>query len=292
MLVTSQTGTHVLKETLAENEAQLQKVLRDHPGLLPLEDLDLVGPPLVVGKETTVPSGAIDLVLVARGGELVLVEFKTGPQNPDFRAALAQLLDYGSDLWQMTLEDFERKVATRFFATPEAVGTGYEKCKTLDEAIAKAWADNPLSDEELATFKDRLTADLADGAFTYVVAAQRLTEPMATTARYLNANFLRSRFCLVEVVRFTGDEGQQVFEARTVLRPERRPGGGGQRGTRLTRETLMERIDDAVYAEAVGRLLDAAEADGLEVHLPPGIISARIDEIIQALDTLSPDQGG
>lgn len=185
MLVTSKAGSHVLKETLAHNEAQLQQVLRDHPGLLPLEDLRLVGPALVVGKETGVASGSIDLVLVARGGELVLVEFKTGPQNPDFRAALAQVLDYGSDLWQMSLDDFERKVALRFFASPHAVGTGYEKCKSLDEAITKAWPD--LSEEELAAFKDRLSSDMADGAFTYVVAAQQLTDPMATTARYLNA---------------------------------------------------------------------------------------------------------
>ena len=89
MLVTSRTGTQVLKESLAHNEAQLQGVLRDHPGLLPLEDLGLVGPALVVGKETGVPSGAVDLVLVARGGELVIVEFKTGQPRPEHAAQLA-----------------------------------------------------------------------------------------------------------------------------------------------------------------------------------------------------------
>jgi len=153
MLVTSAMGSDVLKESLAHNEAQLQAVLRDHPGLLPLEDLDLVGPALVVGKETGVPSGNIDLVLVARGSELILVEFKTGPQNPDFRAALAQLLDYGSDLWQMSLDEFEHKVALRFFTSPEAIGTEYEKCPLLDDATKIAWEENPLSPEELAAFE-------------------------------------------------------------------------------------------------------------------------------------------
>jgi hypothetical protein len=280
MLVTNESKTSVLKESLAHNEAQLQTVMRDHPGLLPLEDLDLVGPALVVGKETGVPSGAIDLVLVARGGELVLVEFKTGPQNPDFRAALAQLLDYGSDLWQMSLDDFERKVALRFFASNQAKGTGYENCKTLDEAIDRAWADRPLSEEERATFKDRLSTDLADGAFTYVVAAQRLSDAMATTARYLNESHRRSRFFLIEMVRFTNDPdgGQEVFEARTVLRPEptARSAPRGARGTRLTREALMELIDDPAYAEAVGRLLDAAEATGLTVWWGTSGLSLRL----------------
>jgi hypothetical protein len=280
MLVTSRTGTQVLKESLAHNEAQLQGVLRDHPGLLPLEDLGLVGPALVVGKETGVPSGAVDLVLVARGGELVIVEFKTGPQNPDFRAALAQLLDYGSDLWQISLDEFERTVPLRYFASSQAAGTGYEKVKSLDEAIVKAWGDDPLSEEELATFKDRLTADLADGSFAYVVAAQRLTDAMVTTARYLNATHQRSRFYLVEVVRFTDGlpEGEEVFEARTVLKPDPTSRGGsrGPRGARLTRDNLIDQIEDADYAEGIGELLDTAEATALVIAWGTSGVSLRL----------------
>ena len=280
LLVKSDQGSQVLGESLAHNEAQLQTVMRDHPGLLPLEDFDLVGPPLVVGKETGVPSGCIDLVLLARGGELVLVEFKTGPQNPDFRSALAQVLDYGSDLWQMSLDDFERRVALRFFASTQAQGTGYERCKSLDAAIDIAWAGNPLSEEERVTFKDRLATDLADGAFTYVVAAQRLTDAMSTTARYLNVNHRRSRFFLIEMVRFIDkpDGAEEVFEARTVLRPDptARSSPRGARGTRLTRESLMELIDDQRYAETVQRLLDAAETAGLTIWWGTSGLSLRL----------------
>jgi len=282
MLVTSRTGTHVLKESRVHDEYQLQSVLRDHPGLLPLEDLDLVGPALVVGKETGVPSGAIDLVLVARGGELVLVEFKTGPQNPDFRAALAQVLDYGSDLWRMSLDEFERTVPLRYFASRQAVGTGHEHVRSLDDAIAMAWADDPLSEEELATFKDRLSTDLAEGSFTYVVAAQRLTDSMATTARYLNATNRRSRFFLVEVVRFTdgtdSENGEEVYEARTVLRPDpsTRSGTRGPRGDRLTRESLLEKIEDQGYSDAISELLDTAEATALIINWGTGGVSLRL----------------
>lgn len=35
----------------------------------------------------------------------MLIEFTTGPQNPDFRHALAQVIGYGSDLWQLSLDD-------------------------------------------------------------------------------------------------------------------------------------------------------------------------------------------
>jgi hypothetical protein len=89
----------MLEQVPAEHELQLQEKLKLHPELLPLEDLGLVGPAVVVGRESTLDSGRVDLVLLGNGGDLALVEFKTGPQNPDFRECLAQPLDYGSDLW-------------------------------------------------------------------------------------------------------------------------------------------------------------------------------------------------
>ena len=87
----------LLEQVPAEHELQLQEQLKRQPELLPLEELGLVGPALVVGRESSLDSGRVDLVLLGNGGDLAVVEFKTGPQNPDFRECLAQLLDYGSD---------------------------------------------------------------------------------------------------------------------------------------------------------------------------------------------------
>src|SRR5688572_20661422 len=101
----------VLVESLADNEAQLQNLVRDNPDLLPVEDFSLTGPVLVIGREATVQSGAIDLACLARGGEIIIVEFKTGPQNSDFRHAVAQLLDYGAHIWRQTFSEFEQAVA-------------------------------------------------------------------------------------------------------------------------------------------------------------------------------------
>jgi hypothetical protein len=57
----------------------------------------------------------------------LVIEFKTGPKNPDFRAALAQLLDYGSDLWQLTLDQFETAVAARYFVGDHCPSTSPTK---------------------------------------------------------------------------------------------------------------------------------------------------------------------
>ena len=118
MVIESSEGKHtLLSETLAENEEQLQEFVKANPDLRPVEEFDMTGPVMVVGRETGLASGAVDLVALARSGDLLVIEFKTGPQNSDFRAALAQLLDYGADLWQMTFEEFEQAVAVRNFAS-------------------------------------------------------------------------------------------------------------------------------------------------------------------------------
>jgi RecB family endonuclease NucS len=48
-----------------------------------------------VGRETRLASGAIDLLSLSKSAELIIIEFKTGPQNPDLRHALAQLHTQG-----------------------------------------------------------------------------------------------------------------------------------------------------------------------------------------------------
>ena len=127
----------VLEEAPADSEAQLQGILRSHPDLVPMEDFDLEGPLLIVGKETWLVSGAVDLMGVAKSGELVLVEFKTGPKNPDFRHALAQLLDYGSDLWGKSIEQFER-LAVTYFASAHCEDSRYKNTTSLHEGAKVA----------------------------------------------------------------------------------------------------------------------------------------------------------
>lgn len=269
LLATSGERQRLLRESQLADEAQLQSLLRDNPELFPLEDLGLVGPAMVVGKETNVPSGAVDLVLVAQGGELILVEFKTGPKNPDFRAALAQVLDYGSDLWEMSLEDFERTVAKRFFMSDQSKTTPYHALVSLDDAITVTWPE--MTEERRTALKSRLAADVASGTFVFVVAAQRLTDSMIRTATYLNAMHRRSSFALVEVVRFVrtdgeGPETEEVFEARTVVRPGSTPSSDGTH-PRLTHDALMGAIGDPAYRTAVHQLLVAAEANRLTIFL-------------------------
>jgi hypothetical protein len=106
-----------LVERMADSEAELQDVLRRAPNLVPIDDLGLDGPMMVVGRETALPSGRVDLLGLTPAGDVLVIEFKTGPNNPDYRHALAQLLDYGADLWRMDLEVFEATATVSYLAT-------------------------------------------------------------------------------------------------------------------------------------------------------------------------------
>jgi hypothetical protein len=191
-------GTSTLSEVRVPLESVLQVELLNHPELLPTDDLGLSGELLVIGRETLLPSGRPDLLAIAETGDIVIVEMKRGPENSDFRRALAQLIDYGSDLWRMRFEDFEENVAVAFFQGKQcrSAATG---AQTLAAAVEATWPD---SENEVVDVLARVRADLRTGAFTYVLAAQSLTPPMERAIEYLNSTMVEARFYGVELIKF------------------------------------------------------------------------------------------
>lgn len=254
--------TFDLIEVPAPNEHHLQEVLKAQPQLVPADDLGLDGELLVVGRETALASGYIDLLCVSRSGEVVLIEFKTGPQNPDFRHALAQLIDYGSDLWRLTVEEFDRGIVQRYLAGGHVVPS-FRSASTLAEAIALTdWA---LTPDEYEAMVGRLGEALSTGDFHYVVAAQRFTHAMQTSLEYLNATMGAGRFFLVEVVQLQGAE-LVAHAAQVVAAPAKRNGAAARSsGSQANEAALLGSISDEDARESMRDLIAAITALGLEV---------------------------
>lgn len=271
LLFRGEHGQFVLHETAADHEAQLQELIRDHPELLSVQEFGMPEPLLIVGKETVVPSGAIDLVGVSRNGELVLAEFKTGPQNADFRSSIAQLLDYGSDLWGKPLGEFEQLVPIRYFNSTHCNDSRFKGVGSLQQAAKIAWSD--ISEGEFAELSDHLSQQLRDGQFHYVLLAQRFTEPVTRTLEYLNSTS-KSLFYAVEVVRFNGD-GLDAFETRVVLKPSSSPNRVSPANA-VNETQLIESISDETYADAVRELFQVARASGLRFHWGSIGVSIRV----------------
>ncbi|MEV6281546.1 hypothetical protein [Kribbella sp. NPDC051770] len=259
-----------LVETPAESEHSLQEIVKQHPQLIPAEDLGLDGDLLVLGRETTLQSGAIDLLCLAKSGDLVLVEFKTGPQNPDFRAALAQLIDYGSDLWGMTLEDFDRGVVQRYLTSQHATAE-YKSANGLDDAISRTgWK---LGDEELESLRTRLADVLLSGDFKFVVAAQRFTAAMSKSLDYLNSTARFGRYYLVQVIKLAGNQlsaySAQVVAGTAVTRPLGATG-------RMNETDFLAAATDDVYRDALADLFSTVKALGLAMSWGTRGVSIRI----------------
>jgi hypothetical protein len=244
-------GPSHLEEVLADSESQLQDKLERYPQLLPLEELGLAGPLMIVGRETSLPSGAADLFGVTPAGDLVVVEFQTGPQNSDFRHALAQLLDYGAALWGMDLQEFEASVVVRYLRSDTCPGGSPAKgANSLAEAAAATWPD--ASEESMASLPDRVGKVLAAGAFHYVLAAQRFTTTMRRTIAHLNDQSRAAAFHAVEIVRFHG-EGVDAYEGRAVVTPG--PVRSSSRRSSTDEDELLGQLGTVEYRSAVEEFL-------------------------------------
>jgi len=248
----------ILLEVPATDEFQLQELIKNNPDLLPVEEFDMTGPLLVVGRETAVASGAVDLVAITRGGEILVVEFKTGPQNTDFRRVLAQLIDYGSHLWSLSYENFEAAVAVRYFNDgAQCQDDRVAGARSLEYAARQVWTE--MSDAEFLSIRERISEQLRLGAFHYVLVAQRFTDTIQQTALYLNETMPRSFFYAVELVRFVGP-ANEAFEARTILRPAQK----GVAPQATNKETLLNKFTDQAMRASVSNLLDASRGVGYE----------------------------
>ena len=246
----------VLTEVEAADERELQELVKDTPDLLPIDEFGMTGPLLVVGRETSLPSGSVDLVAITRGGEIILCEFKTGPSNPDFRSVLAQLIDYASDMWRMSLEEFETSVARRYFESDHCRDARVRGSATLDAAAYASWPD--LLPEELTSCKERLGQALANGTFHFIALAQRFTPTMERSMEYLNMSMPSSRFYAVEVVRFSAGE-VSAFEARTILKPNDR----GPRAVNVSETVFLASLPNDQYRETMRDLMQLWRILGL-----------------------------
>lgn len=252
----------MLEEVGATNEKQLQTELKINPDLIPLEDLGLAGPALVIGRESSLESGRVDLLLLGLGGKLILVEFKTGPQNPDFRECLAQLLDYGSDLWRMTLAEFEARVVLPYFSGPHYQGKSPAPT-SLGQAAEELWGS---LEHDAIGWREGLEAQLRDGSFDFVAVAQKFTPSVLRTIEYMNETTKFSRFSAVEMIRFTGGD-HEAFEARVIKAPQSLTATAAQAKAALAGvDGLTAGIADDAYRHAIEDLFaDIVDIDGLTV---------------------------
>jgi len=210
----------LVPEQSVGQELWLQEQVKLHTELIPAADLDLRTPLLVVGRETSLgEAGSADLIAVDMTGEVLVVEFKRGPDNPDARRVVAQLLDYGAQMYGMEFEEFDRAVARPYFNS-ERCHAPELKGSSIEDAALSLWGQTEEESEggpaefDVVRFREKLGRRLANGRFTYVVVSTRITDRIRSVIEYLNhtASF---RAFGVELSHFA-DGDLSVFVPRTI----------------------------------------------------------------------------
>jgi hypothetical protein len=276
VLVREQQQTVELVECDADDEAELQNVLRNAPNLIPVDDLGLDGPMMVIGRETALPSGATDLLGITPTGALLVIEFKTGPNNPDYRHALAQLLDYGADLWRMGMDEFDTTVTASYLGTERCpIDDPARGAETVHDAARLTWPH--LDKEQLAALTQRVEARLADGGFHFVLVAQRITPNSRSTIEYLHRTHSTGSFHAVELVKFADSANDTIaYEGRAVTQATK-PSQQRKRGGRGSPDTVLDEIQKPEHREALEDLIEYCR--GLQLSLEVGAVgfSIRLD---------------
>ena len=258
----------ILEESAIELEEQLQEVLKENPSLLPAADLGLQPPLLVVGRESSLTSGYADLVCVDPNGVLVVVEVKRGKEG-DARRAIAQALDYGSDIWHETREGLKsgREAVSVFeetLALPYFSGSRYpdsDRPRSLREAAERLWSTAGESTEWWEAFQANLESTLISGKYTYVVFAPEIPENVRTTVEYLSATTNFS-FTAVEVDHFADEtENFELYVPRAVAVPPpvTKPPTGSRPTVHITRDNWLGILTSQEGREFFGALIGDLE---------------------------------
>ena len=169
----------VLEESKFEAEAQLQEALKLNPEVIPVSDLDLAEV-AVVGRETTVPAGAIDLLLVDAEGRVIIVETKLSG-NPELRRqVMAQVLDYGASLWRTapSLKQFEDLVL-RYWRSDACQDERVKDAATLREGLYPIFQELRGEDWDYDLFESALSENISNGQHVLLVVASGLTDRLS-----------------------------------------------------------------------------------------------------------------
>jgi hypothetical protein len=197
----------VASEARFDSEDQLHQAIAEHPEVLPSEDVG-VGPLVAVANELDLGAGPIDLLAADANGRLVIVEFKRGTENPDVRKVVAQVLDYGSSLWQWPYDELQQRCRSCRPGFPDSL------VEHVEDGLRRL---GQTFDEDV--FRSGVAQCLKDGAFVFLYVGRDLDERTRRIMRFL-ADGARMTFFAVEVDHFhAGDAHTSVLVPRTAFVP-------------------------------------------------------------------------
>ena len=191
----------------AVSEAEIQRLIHEHPSCLPIAEIDpMFAGPVPICTELNTTAGPIDNFMVTPSGLPVLVECKLW-RNPEMRRqVVSQILDYAKELSRWSSSDLQRETARR-------LGRGGN---ALLELVRSA---GHQVDE--AEFNDALTVNLRRGRFLLLIVGDGIREGVEAIAEYLQIHAgLHFTLGLVELPIFSMPTGERIVVPRVLARTQ------------------------------------------------------------------------
>jgi hypothetical protein len=179
------------------------------------------------------------------------------------------LIDYGSDLWGMTVEDFDTGVVQRYLESANCP----PEVKAFRDLASLAQYVWDGAEFDWDAFVAKLEKALTDGDFVYVVAAQKFTPQMTRSLEYLNTVTQAGRYHLVQLIQLDG-EAMQAYVTQAVVTSK--PSRQRSLKTRVKEGEFLAAIDDADYRAALEDVFDRCRALGLSFEWGPAGSSIRL----------------
>jgi hypothetical protein len=168
-------GTHLDRiESQAKDdktEKWLQRLIFEHPDLLPVHEFDESFAPLIpLGCEVATRSGSLDNLYISPVGRLIIVETKLWKNPEQHRTVVAQLIDYAKDVSEWNYDELSNAILK---ASRE---TGSKEKRSLDQIVEPHMKNAGLT---LTDFQERVIYNLQTGEFLLLIVGDRISPNVA-----------------------------------------------------------------------------------------------------------------
>lgn len=202
ILIQDEHGVRELEKGYASEE-ELQVFLREHPELIPVDDIELGTPPLLcIGWEVSVASGSEDLLYLDETGLLTIIETKLGRNRDARRAVVGQILEYASYACAWTTDQVEVR-AQKFLSSDEC--PKQYRGLALEQALRHFLeSTNPAAQDGFSyeDFLSRVRTNLELGHIRLVIVIDDPPDPLLRTVEFVNRFSERFEMYLIQLKRF------------------------------------------------------------------------------------------
>lgn len=256
-------GIEPLEEKAFDLEAELQKLIADHPELLDGEQMRPGDPRrwLLITREKGIAEAAgegarwaLDHLLVDQDARPTLAEVKRGWNSEIRRTIVGQVLEYAahaSETWtaKHLRETFESSAERRRVDPQEE----------LDRLLQKG------AETDADAFWEEVERNLDANRLRLLFISDRIPDELARVVTFLNEQMPDIEVLAVEIKRFQG-RSNQTLVPRVIGRTTRgTKANRGRTGTRLTRESFLEGFPDERVRAVAETFLDVAQDTGARI---------------------------